>query len=271
MLSWIDMSISHDNTAPQEIEILDDEIPASTATLRSVSELMSDLSQRLREHPEDWKRAVLETVGQWPEATEKVDGVRLSYLVGGEAFDWRLLASRILNSVGNAPQPDVWHAWLDMPDLFGGFTEAEFMRILGVDKSRACLSFFYGVTVEQGLVVAAREEIVKRRVASGREPSDDKCDDAYQRLYGNDREGLWDEFCAEAGLLSREGSELNPGETTLRQDDQFMYWLFKRRMDRSDPARVASDTLKGLAQLERMLRSHDRRKRLLREIERGSL
>jgi hypothetical protein len=264
------MSISPDKTAPEEIEILEDDISVPQAPPRPISELMDELSLRLFDRPEDWKLAVLETVGHWPESTEKVDGVKLSYLVGGEAFDWRLLAGRILSSVGNAPQPDVWHGWLDMPDLFGGFTEAEFMRILGVDKSRACLSFFYGVTVEQGLQVAAREEIVKRSVASGREPSDDMCDDAYQRLYGNDREGLWDEFCSATGLLSREGSELNPDELTLRQDDQFMYWLFKRRMDRSDPARVASDTRKGLAQLERMRRSHDRRKRLLREIERGS-
>jgi hypothetical protein len=264
------MSISPDNTVPQEVEILDDEIPAPQVPARSVSELMNELSQRLSDQPETWKQAVLEAVGQWPESSEQVDVVRLSYLVGGEAFDWRLLASRILNSVGNAPPAETWQNWLDTPDLFGGFTEPEFMRILGVDKSRACLSFFYGVTVEQGLVIAAREEIVKRRVASGREPSDDRCDDAYHRLYGNDRDGLWDEFCAETGLLSTTGSELNPEERTLRQDDQFMYWLFKRRMDRSDPARVASDTRKGLAQLERMLRSHDRRKRLLREIERGS-
>ena len=147
------------------------------------------------------------------------------------------------------------------------FGEPEFMRILGVDKSRASLSFFYGVTVEQGLIVAAREEIAKRRVASGRAPSDDRCDEVYQRLYGNDREGLWDEYCSENGLSATAGSSLNPVGHSLGQGDSFTYWLFKRRMERLDPARLASDTRKGLAQLEKMLRSHDKRNRMLREMQ----
>lgn len=236
-------------------------------TSRSIAELLVELEMQLLARPDDWKLLVLQTVGQWPESSENFNGETLNYLVGGEAFDWRLLAFRILRSVQNGPEPEEWQSWLDAPEIFGGFDEADFGRIMGVDKSRASLSFFYGVTVEQGLIVAAREEIVKRRVASGRAPSDDRCDEVYYRLYGNDLVGLWDEFCSETGLAETSGDSINPPEHSLGQGDSFTYWLFKRRMDRLDPARVASDTRKGLAQLEKMLRSHDRRNRLLRQMQ----
>ncbi len=260
-------------TSPENIdEALAAEVQADgpvdiTRASRPAAELIVELEINLIARPDEWKLLILETVGQWPESSEVIDDSHFQYLIGGEAFDWRLLARRILNSVENSPDLDEWQSWLDTPDLFGGFGEPEFMRILGVDKSRASLSFFYGVTVEQGLIVAAREEIAKRRVASGRAPSDDRCDDVYYRLYGNDRAGLWDEYCSETGLAETTGSDLNPPAHSLGQGDSFTYWLFKRRMERLDPARVASDTRKGLAQLEKMLRSHEKRNRMLRQAQ----
>lgn len=258
------MNISHDNLAVEPVDLPVEETVDPPPPSRPVPELLTELELRLEARPDEWKLAVLETIGEWPESAEDVSGKTLAYLIGGEAFDWRLLASRIIQSIKNGPQPEEWHVWLDAPDLFAGVGEPEFMRILGVDKSRGSLSFFYGVTVEQGLIVAAREEMAKRRVASGRAPSDDHCDEVYGRLYANDRDGLWDEFCSETGLSETSGDALNPAEVSLGQDDSFMYWLFKRRMDRSDPARVASDTRKGLGQLERMRQSHERRGRLLK-------
>jgi hypothetical protein len=262
------MSTSQNNLAEESVDPPVEETVEVVRPSRSVSELLAELELSLTANPENWKLAVLETLGQWPESSEEYAGKTFAYLIGGEAFDWRLLATRILETVENGPEPEVWQAWLDTPDLFAGFGEPEFMRVLGVDKSRGSLSFFYGVTVEQGLIVAAREEIAKRRVASGRAPSDDHCDDVYRRLYGNDCEGLWDEFCAATGLAETTGASLNPPEISLGQDDSFMYWLFKRRMEQSDPARVASDTRKGLAQLEKMLRSHERRGKMLRDMQR---
>jgi len=260
------MTTSPDNAdAALAAEVTSDGPVDITRASRPVTELLVELEINLIARPDDWKQLVLETIGLWPEASEALGGVNYQYLIGGEAFDWRLLARRILQSAENAPDSDTWQEWLDTPDLFGGFSEPEFMRILGVDKSRACISFFYGVTVEQGLIVAAREEIAKRRVAGGRAPSDDRCDEVYYRLYGNDRTGLWDEYCAENGLSETDGSDLNPSDHSLGEGDSFTYWLFKRRMERLDPARVASDTRKGLAQLEKMLRSHEKRNRYLRQ------
>jgi hypothetical protein len=259
------MNSRHDNLAAGIVGPPVNETEQVSRVSRPVPELLAELELSLIACPEKWELAVLETIGQWPESSEDVSGKIFTYLIGGEAFDWRLLANRILQSVKSGPPPAEWYAWLDSPDLFAGFGEPKFMRTLGVDKSRGSLSYFYGVTVEQGLIVAAREEIAKRSVASGRAPTDDRCDDVYARLYGNDCEGLWDEFCSDAGLSKTSGASLNPPELSLGQDDGFIYWLFKRRMDRSDPARVASDTRKGLGQLERMRQSHERRGRLVRE------
>jgi hypothetical protein len=38
----------------------------------------------------------------------------------------------------------------------------------------------------------------------------------------------------------------------LRESKEFTYWLFKYRVKHSEPARMASDTKKGLDQLQKM-------------------
>ncbi|MBI4198661.1 MAG: hypothetical protein HY533_06085, partial [Chloroflexi bacterium] len=43
-----------------------------------------------------WQEALLLAVGRWPLAAEEIDGVRYQYLLLGEAFDWLMLAGRLL-------------------------------------------------------------------------------------------------------------------------------------------------------------------------------
>ena len=40
--------------------------------------------------------------------------------------------------------------------------------------------------------------------------------------------------------------------SSLDEYKTFTYWLFKRRISKSDPARLASDTRKGILILERI-------------------
>jgi hypothetical protein len=68
-------------------------------------------------------------------------------------------------------------------------------------------------------------------------------DEVCQRIYGATRLELLARF--------REEKELPPtGEISLAAFKEFTYWLFKYRINNSDPARTASDTRKGVAQLE---------------------
>ena len=42
---------------------------------------------------------------------------------------------------------------------------------------------------------------------------------------------------------------------TISDDESFIYWLFKLRLQNSDPARIASDTKRGLIKLEQIKNS----------------
>jgi hypothetical protein len=234
---------------------------------------MSRLKSDIDEADDGWKLLVLETIAEWPLATETVAGEQLDYLIGGEAFDWRLLATRLLGECGSMLQSESCREWLSEPVLFAGFEEPEFMRAVGVDKFRAHLSYFYGVTVEQSLLTAVEEEITHRRVAAGRALSDRWLEGAYETLYANSRDELWQVFKLESGTdAAREGWR-HRDEHSLAAEDAFTYWLFKLRMERSDPAKIASDTRKGLAKLERMRQNDSRRKQLVQsdEIQRETM
>ncbi len=230
----------------------------------SADQVLDWLKCELRLPSADWRTALLEAIGRWPVASETLDGERFDYLLAGEAFDWKLLAQQIRSRLQNSIPDDEWESWISSPVPFGGLDEPEFTRILGVDKHRAHLSYFYGVTVEQALQTAVGDEIAKRRVAGGRAPDQETREDAYLRLYGSSLTVLWYDFVA-----SREADGLDcpvdlDGEASLNAIDDFTYWLFKKRMGRADPARVASDTRKGLAQLERMRQADGRRMRMRR-------
>lgn len=212
---------------------------------------------------DEWKMAVLEAIAAWPTAQEQIGDELYVYLIGGEAFDWQLLAKRMLWECEAEIEQDVWWAWLSEPVLFAGFDESDFMRAVGVDKGRAHLSYFYGVTVEQSLVTAVEEEVTHRRVGAGRPLSDYSLELAYETLYGNTRDQLWEVFKLELGSMPAREGWRHRDEHTLGSEDAFTYWLFKLRMERSDPAKIASDTRKALAKLERMRQNDLRRKKLV--------
>ena len=237
------------------------------ATARKSCAIISRLKSQIDENGKNWKLSVLETIAEWPLATETVAGRDIDYLIAGEAFDWRLLAQRLLDECSSTIEDEAWWEWLYDSALFAGFAEPEFMRAVGVDKFRAHLSYFYGVTVEQSLLVSVEEEIIHIRVASGRELSDRSLERAHELLYGNTRDQLWEVFRLEAGVEPARSGSRHKGEHSLASEDAFTYWLFKLRMERSDPARIASDTRKGLSKLERMRQNNDRRKMLLHSDE----
>ncbi len=216
----------------------------------------------------NWRVAVLGAIGRWPLASEVFEGERNEYLIGGEAFDWKFLAQRLYSDrrVESLIPAFEWQAWIASSSPFAGLVEDEFRRLLGVDKYRAHLSYFYGVTVEQGLLTAVGEEIAKRRTGGGRSADQETRETAFVSLYGWTQERLWREYKASVSTEAAGLAENLSGQLSLHTMDSFTYWLFKRRLKRADPARVASDTRKGLMQLERMRRAEERRDGMLREL-----
>lgn len=196
------------------------------------------------EQGEPWYPALLDVVARWVAASEDEDGVTYTYLVAGEAFDWLLLAERLIEAAGRlVPRKEaerlVVHG--ESPD---GSDELAFARAIGASKHRAHLNFQYGVVVEEALLLSAELELYKARPINGalEEPADVQ---AYERVYGRTLPELLQLYRADGGPHF---------EGRVRQSEwqAFTYWCSKYRFKMGEPARVASDTRKALALLSRM-------------------
>jgi hypothetical protein len=205
--------------------------------------LLSGLRRSIEGGERHWFVTVLEGVGQWPVAEEEVDGRRYRYLIGGEAFDWLLLAERLCSALLDVLPEDERQALLVHGRIPVEVTDEEFRRMLGPAKHRAHLNFLYGVQVEEALQLRVTEEVRKERLCQVWQ-NGHLDEEVCGRVYGASRRELFDEFRADKALA---GDHLSLGDL-----HEFTYWLFKRRVNRSDPARVASDTRKGLAMLAQL-------------------
>ena len=196
----------------------------------------------------DWTEALLETIGEWTLAEESVGGREYRYLVAGEAFDWRLLAERIVLTAYDCLPPAERDRFLFQGETPRPVGEEELRAAFGAVKHSAAANFWYGVRVEEAILLAAEREVRKSRYGMGK-TDDSKLDDlAHQRIYGKPRRELLAMYAA-----ARESPI--PDSMTLAELNEFTYWLFKYRIEHSDKARVASDTKKGLLMLQELASS----------------
>ena len=238
--------------------------------------LVDDLQKNIEDRAENWKTAFLETVAAWPIENERVHGETFHYFIGGEAFNWKRLAERIATQLaeeGFTKLPgEMIFEWIESSGVFGGIPENEFRRILGVDGWRAHLNHFYGVHIEQCLIAAVQSRIQKSRYSSGRPPSDDASDKAYLRLYEETEQDLWQEFADEnSDRLSDLIAESGQDQRTIALDEEFTYWLFKRRIEYTNAAQVAAETRRGLDMMSQMDSANERRIRMLKDQDGNAL
>ncbi len=239
-------------------------------------QLVIDLQKNIEDHADNWQTAFLETVAAWPIENERVYDETFHYFIGGEAFNWKRLAERIATQLAEEesttlPAEKVFE-WIESSGVFGGIPEDEFRRILGVDGWRAHLNHFYGVHIEQCLIAAIQARNHKRRYSAGLPPSDDASDKAYLGLYEETEQDLWKLFTTEnADRLSDLIAE-SPDETrTIALDEEFTYWLFKRRIEYTLAPQVAAETQRGLDMMSRMDTAHERRTRMLKDQDGNTL
>ena len=190
-----------------------------------------------------WYIALLEAIELWTSAEEEVDGRHYRYLIDDGAFDWLLLAERMCAAVdGLLPQEEKDNL------LFKGvlplnLSSMEVRGLIGDNKYRQYLNYFYGVTVEEALFMVVEEEVQKERQMLSSNNNMEITDEAYQRIYGVSRAVLLKRFRQE-----RDYSRLR--SITLTELKEFTYWLFKYRLRSCEKARVASDTKKALTYLQ---------------------
>ena len=215
------------------------EIEAVAESARIISDLRAAI-----EGGEHWFTAIMAAVRNWPLPLESVGERSYCYLVGGEAFDWLLLAERLCDEMADLVPEEEAEALLFDGRLPIEIDEAELERLLGA-KHKAHLNFVYGVRVEEALQLAVQGEVQKERFSTNVWENGHLDEDVFNRVYDATRTCLLAEYRAQNGLPVGEAFSL----AELRE---FTYWLFKHRMRNHDPARVASDTRKGLAQLQRL-------------------
>ena len=189
-----------------------------------------------------WYIALLEAIGLWKAAEENHNGCSYQYLIAGEAFDWLLLAERLCQAVDGLLPDDEKTALLfyGKPPL--DLTIDKFKELIGSSKYHQYLNYFYGITVEEALIQAVREEVHKERWISGLNKEHDYDKEVYQRIYGATKTVLLKRFRREKGYPQLKSTSLN-------ELKEFTYWLFKYRLNHCDKARVASDTKKALNHL----------------------
>jgi hypothetical protein len=203
--------------------------------------IVAELRETVARGDGHWLIALLEAIGRWPLAQEQVGERTYRYLVGGEAFDWLLLAERLCDELEGLVSEEESEALLFRGWLPAEVADDDFQRHLGTVKYRAHLNFLYGVRVEEALQMAVQEEVHKERLSRIWE-NGQVDDEVSRRLYGRTESELLQEFRSE-----------HPPETadrmSLAEWTEFTYWRFRLRLRHSDPARVASDTRKGLTLL----------------------
>ena len=185
---------------------------------------------------------------------QEVDGERTyRYFIAGEAFDWLMLAERLCREVEGLILEEAVEDLLLTGTLPEGTSPDLLRDRLGVDKHRGYLNYFYGVTVEEGLQLAGEREVQKRHISNGNQYQSDFSDEGFLRTYRVPRATLLEQFRDEMDYQATEAM-------TLTESKEFTYWLFKWRLHRSDGAKAASDTQKGLQEFQRMAKAANLRR-----------
>ena len=194
----------------------------------------------------DWYVSLLEAIRLWGSPEEDYAGRHYRYLVNNEAFDWLALTARLCEELdGLVPEKERTNLlFFGIPPV--KLSKDEFKNLIGASKYRGHLNYFYGVVVEQFLLLSVMEEIRKKERVSGLNNDNGVVDEAHRSIYGATQSALLRQFRSERGyprLRSIRLSELN----------EFTYWLFKQRMKTCDKSCVASDTKKALTKLRELL------------------
>ncbi len=200
-----------------------------------------------------WYIALLEAIGLWNRAEETYNGRHYRYLIAGEACDWLLLAERLCHEVDHLIPEEEMIALLFFGKAPIALDNESFSRLIGNAKYVAHLNYFYGVTVEEALLLAVEEEARKEQRVRAFNENDHLVEEVYQRIYGAPMTALLKKFRGEKCYRQRHSMGLSDVK-------EFTYWLFKYRLKECDKARVASDTQKALKELRRQWNLKERRR-----------
>tara|TARA_B100000579_G_scaffold71292_2_gene54366 strand:+ start:22877 stop:23575 length:699 start_codon:yes stop_codon:yes gene_type:complete len=195
----------------------------------------------------NFKNNILSIIGSW-----KINNKNnYDYLIMQEAFNWKRLAVKIIDSLEfDKNLTSKLINWLFNPHLYATFSEKKFRELIGFEKYNAHLSYFYGVTIERCIIAYSEEELLKRQISYGNFVRY-RPEDVYSHIYNITYNELIDEFFSKFKIDSKKISEI--------EFENFTYWCFKKRIENSEPSKLASDTKKGTMFLYKFLESENKR------------
>ena len=173
------------------------------------------------------------------------------YLVGNEALNWKRLAVQILNNINIKENLllEIYH-WFSIPEIYSGISEFQFRQLIGFEKYTSYLSYFYGVLIERSILCYVERENYKKRISNGKSTVN-VLNVSYEHIYGFSFLHLYEEYCKKSAILNKKHYE--------HDDENFTYYCFKKRIQVSEPAKLASDTKKGTIFLQELMRSEKKR------------
>jgi hypothetical protein len=192
----------------------------------------------------NWYISLLEAARAWPVGHESMNGSQYHYLIGKEAFDLVQLAERFIKEAKTLIPEEEQIALLFHGKPPVALDNREVKNILGDERYRQLLNYFYGVTVEEALQEVTSSEVRKEGHGVRAHSEVFVANEAFIRIYRKPQQDLLDIFCIEKGLNLQ-------SEASLSGIKEFTYWLFKYRLAHNDPEKSASDTKKALEWLKK--------------------
>ena len=193
---------------------------------------------------EHWYIALLSSLRYWQIETEQTPRKNHIYLIDGEAFDHLLVCQRLLKKAIKeevVPKSEVKRFLFNAqaPLVLEG---NRLINVLGEKRLKECLNFFYGVTNEEALQLAVKDEVRKETQALGPHNEAWINNEAFSRIYGKTFDDLLVHF--------KFDKKDNRDHFSTEDLKEFTYFLFKYRINNNDKAKTASDTKKGLEKLK---------------------
>ena len=94
-----------------------------------------------------WDQVLFEAIGMWTTPSEEFMGQTNRYVIQGEAFDWMLLAQRLYCEVEDLIPDQSMERLLLRGELPFKNSINEPEKLLGFNKYRAVLNYWYGVVL----------------------------------------------------------------------------------------------------------------------------
>ena len=159
------------------------------------------------------------------------------YWINDEAFNWYLLASRIIFSVKDEQNIKKLDHFLSIEHFLPGSDQRIIINLFPPDKYRAHLNFIYGVILEE--VIICFNEMEKNKDVLNQFNVTDSINLVYLNLYGMD----YTEFIR---LYEFETKTKLDQFDTLHSYYNFLYWSWKYRLMKSTPEKIAYDSQSGI-------------------------